>query len=100
MTAFVQVEKTAGQQALPSADYGLQSVRPYVWSNRTRTSIPMLAGFATIEIPLSIAVSQPGSISVEDYVVSWSYSDVPAINGSVNGPACLFTVEQAGQSHY
>ena len=82
----------------PSSGSALQAVggaapplRQYVWSGRTRITLPSLRSGGTVEVPLHVSAAAPGQLAVNDYIVSWSYPGVAAeqLSGSQGGPSCF-----------
>lgn len=75
----------------------VQPMRPYVWVGRTRAVLTGLAGGQTVEVPLQVATAGPGTLSLSDYMVSWSFADTPALSGSRPGAPWVVTVQQQQQ---
>lgn len=72
----------------------VQPVGQHVWCGRTRITLPDLPGGCALEVPLQVAVAQPGSFSLSDYTITWSYAHAPELSGSQQGPACFVAVQQ------
>ncbi|KAL4852692.1 Trafficking protein particle complex subunit 8 [Chlorella vulgaris] len=91
---------TDGGAATPSsgsvllaAAAALPPVRQHIWCGRTRVTLPAVAPGGVVQVPLLVAVTRPGKLSLADCHVSWHFAGQPPhVSGSCRVPAHHCTV--------
>jgi hypothetical protein len=91
---------TDGGAATPSsgsvllaAAAALPPARQHIWCGRTRVTLPAVAPGGVVQVPLSVAVTRPGKLSLADCHVSWHFAGQPPhVSGSCRVPAHHCTV--------
>ena len=58
----------------------------YAWSGQSRSSIPDIMGNQCVDVLLHIVCFAPGTYSLSDYSVSWTYPALGNLTGDIAGP--------------
>ena len=84
-------KKHQGNESATSGE-PLQGQR-FIWTGTTSAMLPAVVPATVVKIPLRIAVTSPGWVSVDGCWVEWSCKEVPQLNGGQSIPACCIQVE-------
>ena len=76
-----------------SSQRDLMPTLDYLWSGQTRVNVPGVAAGESADVCLHAVCFAPGTLSLSDYFVSWTFPDLENLTGSIAGPAVAFTVQ-------
>lgn len=66
----------------------------YAWSGQTRINVPDVAAKQCVDVQLHVVCFAPGTYSLSDYCVSWTYPGLGNLTGSCPGPVVSLVISQ------
>lgn len=66
----------------------------YVWGGHMRVNLPDVGAGQCVSVHLQAVCFAPGTCSISDYFVSWTYPGLDNLTGGIAGPPVAVVVQQ------
>lgn len=64
------------------------------WIGKTTYNVPDVAASQCVDVLLQVVFFAPGTYSLSDYAVSWTYPDLGNLTGGAKGPEICIAISQ------